>query len=62
MSVVDVDGTKPWTKETGFAILSIVGLGEDELRKILPPDEYSDYAEWERKTLEKTINLNTNET
>ncbi len=49
MSVVDIDRTKPFTKETGFAILSIVGLAAEELRGLLSPEEVAEFTAWEQR-------------
>lgn len=53
MSVVDIDRTKPFTKETSFAILSIVGLTAEELDGILTPEEAAEFAAWEEKSTQQ---------
>lgn len=49
MSVVDIDRTKPYTKEIEFSIFLILGLGYEALRELLPPEEYAEYIKWENK-------------
>lgn len=49
MSVVDIDRTKPFTKETGFAILSMVGIAPDVLRELMPAEDFTEFAAWEEK-------------
>lgn len=55
MSVVDVDRSKPWTKETGFAILATLGLGEKELCKLMPPEAYGEYKVGKKESRERRI-------
>ena len=57
MSVVDIDKTKPWTKETGFAVLSIIGIADEDLREMMTPEEFAEYTEWDRKIMAKAAKI-----
>ncbi len=49
MPVVEIDRSKPFTRETGFAILSIIGIAPEVLRELILPEDYAKFLEWENK-------------
>lgn len=57
MPIVEIDRSKPFTKETGFTILSIVGIEPDVLRELMLPEDYAEFEAWERKALSEPCGL-----
>lgn len=46
MSVVAIDRNKPYTQETTFTILCVLGIPDIELKEVLEPELYEGYKKF----------------